>query len=808
MSDLLPSPDLSSDRPISSLSEDLLGRGGFAVALANAFIEWKGKDSLVVALYGPWGIGKSSVKNMVLELIRKHGDDPAIVEFNPWAWSGRDRIFYAFFEEVGIVIGKGPDKQQAKALATRWRKYGARLSFAGIAVNAIKMGTQAVGIPVVPLVLDGMATGAKQISELAEGAAKAHQAASEDEPLEELKKGLSETLSGLKAPLMVVMDDVDRLTKEETRTLFQLIKANADFPRVVYFLLFDRAVVEKALDGEGGSSGREYLEKIVQAGFDLPKHDQADLDRMLYEGLSRLLGFGGSERTFDADRWGKLHHYGLRPILATPRDVNRFLSSLSFTVGLFFRDKALEVNVIDMIGVEALRMFEPDLYHQLPGRRDQLLGGGHSYLSGRDDREERKRNVEAFVEEAAEAHRPGVRAILRELFPSIDWLLMGHGEGQGFEARWMRDLRICHGDLFDRYFALAVPKGELPVSVIDRLLSVAKNRDEIRHELSILKDEGRLVDALNRLAAYTSEMDLDGAAQFITAIMDVGDSLPTRGAGMFEVGPDMTAYFIISDLLMRETDRAVRSRLAFDALSATDGLYLPVQVVTLDKDRREENDVSHPPFLDDRSWARARRLCLAKIRAAAEDGRLLGPNLETYLWRWRDLEGDAAPRKYVGKLASSSEGALPLLRCLTQEVRSISSGSVTMRVDSRINPKTLEQFVPVAKLRSKLGPLLADDVPEGLASLAADYRDELSALRIALDPERRKSPSHPNDINEAARIDLNSASMEELVDLPGIGQDLAARIIERRPFEQMDDLTNVKGVGEKKLAQLRKLVRV
>ena len=107
--------------------------------------------------------------------------------------------------------------------------------------------------------------------------------------------------------MLVVMDDVDRLTKEEIRTLFQLIKANADFPRVVYLLLFDRGVIEKALDGEGGSSGREYLEKIVQAGFDLPRHDQADLDKMLCEGLNRLLSFEGANRTFDADRWGKLH---------------------------------------------------------------------------------------------------------------------------------------------------------------------------------------------------------------------------------------------------------------------------------------------------------------------------------------------------------------------------------------------------------------------------------------------------------------------------------------------------------------------
>ena len=89
----------------------------------------------------------------------------------------------------------------------------------------------------------------------------------------------------------------DRLTKEEIRTLFQLIKANADFPKVVYLLLFDRTVVEKALGGgEEGSSGREYLEKIVQAGFDLPKANQDDLDKMLFDGLNRILDFEGASR--------------------------------------------------------------------------------------------------------------------------------------------------------------------------------------------------------------------------------------------------------------------------------------------------------------------------------------------------------------------------------------------------------------------------------------------------------------------------------------------------------------------------------
>jgi predicted KAP-like P-loop ATPase len=806
VSDLPLVPNLSSDRPISSLTEDALGRGGFAVALANAFIQWHGEDSLVVALYGPWGSGKSSLKNMILEMIRRHVDRPAIVEFNPWAWSGRDRLFSAFFDEVGIAIGKGSDTKEAKALASRWRKYGARLSFAGTAIAAIKNGTQALGIPLVPLILEGVSSGAKQASELAEGAAKAHEAASEEEPLDELKRSLSESLGGLKAPLMVVMDDVDRLTKEEVRLLFQLIKVNADFPRVVYFLLFDRGVIEKALDGEGGSSGRDYMEKIVQAGFDLPKHDQADLDNMLCQGLNRLLNFQGAERTFDMDRWGKLHHYGLRPMLGTPRDVNRFLSSISFTIGLFFRERTLEVNIIDLIGIEVLRLFEPDLYHQLPEKRELLFGSGSAYLSGRDDREGRKQRVEKFIEQAGEPHRDAVRAILRELFPSIDWLLMGHGEGQGFESGWMRSLRICHKDLFDRYFALAVPKGDLPVSVIDRIISVLKEREEIRRELTALGEGGRLVEALNRLAAYTSELDMDGAAPFITALMDVGDSLPDRGSGMFSIGPDITAYFVIYNFLKREGDAGARSRILLEALSATDGLYLPIQVVSLDENRRGKKDAYDPPLLDDRSWARARKICLAKLKQGAADGRLLSSKLGTYLWRWKGFSDDEALRKFVTTLTSTPNGSLHFLRALAGEVRSQSMGSVTVHAVTRIDLKAIEHFMPVAKIKSKLGPLLGGEIPHELAALAAEYQKELLAFRATLDPGHRDQ--FDPDASVVAQIDLNSATPDDLAGLPGIDTELARRIVERRPFDKVEDIKSVRGIGDKRFSRIRGLISV
>ena len=57
-------------------------------------------------------------------------------------------------------------------------------------------------------------------------------------------------------------------------------------------------------------------------------------------------------------------------------------------------------------------------------------------------------------------------------------------------------------------------------------------------------------------------------------------------------------------------------------------------------------------------------------------------------------------------------------------------------------------------------------------------------------------------------IDINRASQEELEALPGIGQVIARHIIEGRPYRTVDDLRRVKGIGEKRLEDIRRLVRV
>src|SRR5215831_16209017 len=92
---------LSADRPIEKRQDDVLGRRGFAEDLANAILGWSGRESLVLALYGAWGSGKSSIKNMVVDCVRSDSLDLLIVDFNPWQLVNRPTLSEAFFDELG-----------------------------------------------------------------------------------------------------------------------------------------------------------------------------------------------------------------------------------------------------------------------------------------------------------------------------------------------------------------------------------------------------------------------------------------------------------------------------------------------------------------------------------------------------------------------------------------------------------------------------------------------------------------------------------------------------------------------------------
>lgn len=88
----------------------------------------------------------------------------------------------------------------------------------------------------------------------------------------------------------------------------------------------------------------------------------------------------------------------------------------------------------------------------------------------------------------------------------------------------------------------------------------------------------------------------------------------------------------------------------------------------------------------------------------------------------------------------------------------------------------------------------------------------VAGLPPATTPKGNKSTNASPDYLSHHPIDLNAATLDQLQALPGIGPKMAQAILDYRAangrFRSIDDLDNVKGIGEKKLEKLRPLVTV
>jgi competence protein ComEA len=68
--------------------------------------------------------------------------------------------------------------------------------------------------------------------------------------------------------------------------------------------------------------------------------------------------------------------------------------------------------------------------------------------------------------------------------------------------------------------------------------------------------------------------------------------------------------------------------------------------------------------------------------------------------------------------------------------------------------------------------------------------------------------SDPPARSASQRIDVNTASIKELERLPGLGPELVERIVQHRPYKNLDELITKKVLGRKQFARIKDKIRV
>lgn len=333
------------DKPIKKIENDLLSYGHYAKNVAKDINESIFDPAFAIGITSKWGGGKTSFFYMIKEELSQ---ETMKIDFNPWRSINAKSIVKDFFQVIQNEL-----EPYSSKLAALIKNYGEKI------IELKDDGTLAKGGKIL---LDDF---------------KGH------DSIEQKYLQINETLRMLNKKIVIFIDDVDRLDKEEVFEVIRLIRNTANFYNCCFIVAYDRSYVLHSLKSIQVHRHEEFLEKIFQLEITLPYFNEQLLIDKFIENLSQILGDKTPEELqyyIKKSKDGKRYYF--LEFIKTLRDVNRLSNSIKTNI----HNLKKEVDLSDFILIEILRFKYPSVYETLFKNADSFLTLKKEYPQNKEER--------------------------------------------------------------------------------------------------------------------------------------------------------------------------------------------------------------------------------------------------------------------------------------------------------------------------------------------------------------------------------------------------------------------------------------
>ncbi|WP_413522660.1 P-loop NTPase fold protein [Photobacterium phosphoreum] len=510
-----------SDSPVSLKVEDQFSRRGFSERVAQVISRRSDPSSLVIGLYGAWGDGKSSVLNFIEESL-ENDDNVVCIRFNPWRFGSEDELLKGFFFDIAEVL----DKKIISKTDTAKDLFKSALGVAGSVCGA--SGVESLA--------------GKYISSA---------------NIDEFKSRIEALLEDTKKRVLIIVDDVDRLDKSEIYTLFRIVKLTANFKYTSYVLAFDKDVVISSLQERYSSglsnAGESFLEKIIQVPLHLPVIEKGVLVNFCFTDLNEALSV--SEITLtekQAKEFGRYFSNAFGECLTTPRKAKLYGNTLLFSLPILKG----EVNPVDLMFVEAIRIFTPDLYDAIKNNKELFTGvfSNSSYSDYNPTKERIKKIISDGISKNKNINEKQFVDFLSFLFPKLGSVYSNLSYSSEYHQIWERDQRVCSDKYFSRYFTYSIPSGDVADQIISEVISRCENfNDESKDDdfsfLTSCFNTNTCESVIRKLRGRSKDISSKASSTLSLFISENSENYSDSN-GIFDfLSPFSTAAILISDLI-------------------------------------------------------------------------------------------------------------------------------------------------------------------------------------------------------------------------------------------------------------------